>query len=74
MILEVKELSEDRAVTLLINQQWRGGQVISDFGFGNKKRQADEFLDDFQWTYSLKQYRIQGYDLRCSYLRQHIAI
>ncbi|GMH34312.1 hypothetical protein BSKO_02146 [Bryopsis sp. KO-2023] len=63
-IQKVQPKFEGRSLGLLINPQWMGGQVISDFGFGNKKKNAEKFLEPFQWTYSLKQYRVQGYDLR----------
>ena len=37
-----------------MNPQWRStGQVVSDFGFGPWKRQAEEFLASFEPVYAL---------------------
>lgn len=38
-------------------------QVVSDFGFGAKKRDSEEFLKSFVVTYSLKSSRVRGSDV-----------
>lgn len=64
-LLKAQELgNKDVELFLLINPQWQGGQVISDFGFGRRKQQIEEFVNEFEFTYSLKQYRIQGRDIK----------
>ncbi|DBA92198.1 hypothetical protein WJX77_010076 [Trebouxia sp. C0004] len=47
-------------LALLINPQWQPGQVISDFGFGAKRRDCEKFLGAFQDVYYLRQQRISG--------------
>ena len=39
-------------------------QVISDFGWGQKKQGTEEWLATFEDTYFLKQYRIGGDAIR----------
>ena len=64
-LLKAKSLPPtDVKLFVLINPQWQEGQVISDFGFGRRKEDIERFLEDFQYTYFLKQYRIQGLDVR----------
>lgn len=48
---------------VLINPQWQKGQVVSDFGFGRQKEEIESFLKDFEMTYFLKTYRVQGQDV-----------
>ncbi|CAI5468980.1 unnamed protein product [Closterium sp. Yama58-4] len=55
--------SEPGRTLLLMNPQWQPGQVVSDFGFGSKRKQAEEFLDTFLTAYSLKRNRIRSYDV-----------
>ena len=55
---------QDVKLFLLINTQWQEGQVISDFGFGQRKQEIESFLRDFQYTYFLKTYRIEGLGIR----------
>lgn len=44
---------------LLVNPQWRStGQIVSDFGIGPWKRQAEEFLATFEPVYVLLEQRI----------------
>eukprot|EP00210_Caulerpa_lentillifera_P002215 g2129.t1 len=64
-LLQSQEIgSKDVELYLLINPQWQEGQVISDFGFGRQKKQVEDFVNEFEFTYSLKQYRIQGRALK----------
>lgn len=51
-----KELSES-GLLLLVNPQWKSGQLISDLGFGPWRRSNEEFVDSFQDTYVLKRLR-----------------
>ncbi|KAJ7547776.1 hypothetical protein O6H91_08G104000 [Diphasiastrum complanatum] len=51
--------SDENRPLLLLNPQWRAsGQIVSDFGFGPWKRQAEEFLQTFETTYMLLEQRI----------------
>lgn len=44
---------------LLINPQWRSsGQVVSDFGLGPWRRQAEEFVNSFENVYTLIEQRV----------------
>jgi len=49
---------------LLLNPQWQAGQVISDFGFGDQRKQREKFVQSFSNVYFLKQIRILGEDVR----------
>lgn len=49
---------------LLLNPQWQAGQVISDFGFGDQRKQREKFVQSFSNVYFLKQTRILGEDVR----------
>ncbi|KAH7447390.1 hypothetical protein KP509_01G104600 [Ceratopteris richardii] len=58
---QIKSIVKDneRRTTLIVNPQWRSsGQIISDFGFGPWRRQAEEFLNSFESTYILLEQRI----------------
>lgn len=52
--------ADEGKLALLINPQWQPGQVISDFGFGAKRRDCENFLGAFQDVYYLRQQRISG--------------
>ena len=52
-------------LVLLVNSQWQGGQAISDFGVGPWRRRTEAFLGSFVETYSLRQFRIFGDNVRC---------
>lgn len=52
--------ADEGKLALLINPQWQPGQVISDFGFGAKRRDCEKFLGGFQDVYYLRQQRISG--------------
>ena len=41
--------------------------LTSDFGFGDRKRQRLEFVESFLDSYSLKQIRVQGNEVRVLY-------
>ncbi|GJP43415.1 hypothetical protein CLOM_g2877 [Closterium sp. NIES-68] len=55
--------SEPERTLLLMNPQWQPGQVVSDFGFGSKRKSAEEFLETFLTVYSLKRTRIRSRDV-----------
>ncbi|KAI5072320.1 hypothetical protein GOP47_0012426 [Adiantum capillus-veneris] len=62
---KVKTLDDDNnRLLLLVNPQWQGGQVISDFGFGAQRKVREEFIATFSTVYYLKQLRILGEDVR----------
>mmetsp|Transcript_15529 Transcript_15529/g.40161 ORF Transcript_15529/g.40161 Transcript_15529/m.40161 type:complete len:325 (-) Transcript_15529:184-1158(-) len=61
----VKELAKnDSRLVLMINPQWQGGQIISDFGIGPWKKASEEFVESFEDVYYFKQTRITGDDCR----------
>ncbi|DBA74506.1 TPA: hypothetical protein ACH3X2_000969 [Trebouxia sp. C0005] len=50
---------------LLINPQWQtDGQVVSDFGFGRGRSDAEKFLAALQDVYCLERVRVLGDDIR----------
>lgn len=53
-----------QGLVLLVNAQWQGGQAISDFGVGPWRRRTEAFLGSFVETYSLRQFRIFGDNVR----------
>ncbi|GLJ28600.1 hypothetical protein SUGI_0563590 [Cryptomeria japonica] len=58
---QIKSLAKDseKRPVLIVNPQWRStGQVVSDFGFGPWKRQAEEFLASFEPVYVLLEQRV----------------
>lgn len=57
-IRELAETNRDSTI-LLVNPQWTmQGNIISDFGFGERRRRAEAFLGQFQSIYSLAERRI----------------
>ncbi len=57
--LLAKASTKDQRPLLVVNPQWRTeGQVISDFGFGPWLKAAEDFLSQFETTYSLSEQRI----------------
>ncbi|CAK9207812.1 unnamed protein product [Sphagnum jensenii] len=49
---------------LLVNSQWQPGQVISDFGFGARRKTREDFVNSFEMVYFLKRMRMLGEDVR----------
>lgn len=50
---------------LLINPQWSsGGQVVSDFGFGQQRRDAERFVTSFADSYLLQQLEVLGDEVK----------
>jgi hypothetical protein len=46
---------------VVLNPQWQGeGQVISDFGFGRARRDAEDFVESFQPTFCFRNLRLMG--------------
>ena len=61
---QVEQMADGKKLVVMINPQWHGGQVISDFGlFGRKKK--EDFVNSFETSYSLQTKRIAGEDARC---------
>ncbi len=62
----VRRIAEQRpeGLTVLVNPQWQGGQLVSDFGWGPWKARNEELVGSFQETYVFKQLRVQGEDVR----------
>lgn len=58
------------ALVVIINPQWElQGNLMSDFGFGSRKEEAEKFVASFTPSYWLKQLRVYGDDIRwaCKY-------
>lgn len=55
----VEKRAESKQLVLMINPQWRSGQVISDFGIFGRKRK-EEFVATFQTVYSVTSKRAGG--------------
>lgn len=54
-----------RRLNLIINPQWQlNGQIISDFGFGNSRRQAEKFINSLEYVYYLQRFRVMGDEIR----------
>ena len=54
-----------KRLTMIINPQWQlNGQVISDFGFGKYRKQAEAFVNSLEYVYFLKRMRIMGDEVR----------
>jgi len=54
-----------RRLNLIINPQWQlNGQIISDFGFGNSRRQAEKFISSLEYVYYLQRLRVMGDEIR----------
>eukprot|EP00951_Prasinocladus_malaysianus_P009900 scaffold72313_cov26-Prasinocladus_malaysianus.AAC.1 len=55
-----RTLGEGR-LTIVINPQWRpSGQIISDFGFGQSRLDAEEFVEQFERVFCLRSLRLLG--------------
>lgn len=65
----VRSIAEARpeGLTMLVNPQWQAGQLVSDFGWGPWRARNEELVGSFQETYTFKQLRIQGEDVRVLY-------
>lgn len=63
----VRSIAEARpeGLTMLVNPQWQDGQLVSDFGWGLWRARNEELVASFQETYTFKQLRVQGEDVRC---------
>lgn len=63
--VQIEEMAAGKKLVVMINPQWTGGQIVSDFGiFGRKKKEA--FVNSFTTTYSLQTKRMCGEDIRCA--------
>ncbi|KAG2447762.1 hypothetical protein HYH02_007220 [Chlamydomonas schloesseri] len=52
-------------LVLIVNPQWETrGNLVSDFGFGARKEASERFIASFADTYSLRQWRVYGDQLR----------
>eukprot|EP00475_Leptophrys_vorax_P030836 TRINITY_DN46507_c0_g1_i1.p1 TRINITY_DN46507_c0_g1~~TRINITY_DN46507_c0_g1_i1.p1 ORF type:complete len:359 (+),score=6.22 TRINITY_DN46507_c0_g1_i1:142-1077(+) len=58
----VQELAgkDPNRTVIMVNPQWQPGQVVSDFGFGRRRKEAEEFLGSFLTAYSLRRTRIRS--------------
>lgn len=55
----IEKRAENKELVLLINPQWRTGQVISDFGLFGRRRK-EEFVATFKTVYSVTSKRAAG--------------
>lgn len=62
--LQIETMAAGKDTTLLINPQWRGGQVISDFGLFFRK-QKEEFVASFTPVYSVTPKRVSEMNIWC---------
>ena len=61
VIDEIRELARKNksSTILLVNPQWTmQGNIVSDFGFGFRRKRAEDFLSKFVTSYSLLERRI----------------
>lgn len=64
-LIQVRDIFKGKELRMLINPQWQEeGQVISDFGFGRRRQENEEFVKKFEYVYCLKQYRIKSNDIK----------
>ena len=56
---EIEKRAEKKELVLLINPQWRTGQVVSDFGIFGRRRK-EEFVATFETAYSVTPKRAAG--------------
>eukprot|EP00892_Ulva_mutabilis_P009903 jgi/Ulvmu1/7285/UM035_0073.1 len=56
-VREIEKMASGKDTVVLINPQWRGGQVISDFGLFFRK-QKEEFVATFTPVYSVTPKRV----------------
>mmetsp|Transcript_21078 Transcript_21078/g.66789 ORF Transcript_21078/g.66789 Transcript_21078/m.66789 type:complete len:252 (-) Transcript_21078:83-838(-) len=62
---DLKEISSDASkLVMIVNPQWQGGQVVSDFGVGPWRKKNEEFVDGFEKVYVCKKFRACGEDVR----------
>ena len=57
---KLKEIVAAGKLCMMVNSQWQGGQIVSDFGWGPSKKANEEFVDSFEWVYYCRQVRING--------------
>ncbi len=71
--MQLNKLSTGRdapELVIIINPQWETrGNLMSDFGFGQRKADAEKFIASFQPTYCLKQLRVYGDSVRWAWVR-----
>lgn len=66
---QVRSIAEARpqGLVILANPQWNAGQVVSDFGFGPWRARNEELVGSFRETYTFKQLRVLGEEVRILY-------
>lgn len=71
--VQLNKLSTGRdapELVIIVNPQWETrGNLVSDFGFGQRKADAEKFIASFQPTYCLKQLRVYGDSVRWAWVR-----
>lgn len=56
---DVEKRAENKELVLMVNPQWRTGQVVSDFGFFGRRRK-EEFVATFETVFSVTSKRAGG--------------
>ncbi|KAK9822774.1 hypothetical protein WJX74_007606 [Apatococcus lobatus] len=55
----------DQRLMMVINPQWStSGQIVSDFGFGQARQDAEKLVRSFQDIYSLRRMSVNGDEVR----------
>ncbi|GAB4819753.1 hypothetical protein N2152v2_006799 [Parachlorella kessleri] len=62
---QIENALSGQRLMLVVNPQWQvEGQVISDFGFGQARRRAEQFVSLFEDIYCLRRARVRGEEVR----------
>ncbi|KAK9840583.1 hypothetical protein WJX81_002940 [Elliptochloris bilobata] len=65
MLREIDGDRDGKRLMLVFNPQWQtDGQIVSDFGFGRGKLEAEAFVGDFQDVCVMQRLRVMGDDVR----------
>lgn len=55
-------------LVVIVNPQWETrGNLVSDFGFGQRKVDSEKFINSFEPSYFLKSLRVYGDQIRCGF-------
>lgn len=64
-VQRIDDALSGKRLLLVLNPQWQPqGQIVSDFGFGKSRRQAERFVESLESVYSLRRVRVLGDEIR----------
>jgi hypothetical protein len=64
-VRRIDDALSGKRLMLVVNSQWQPqGQIVSDFGFGKARRQAERFVESLESVYSLRRVRVLGDEIR----------